>query len=57
MPDTVSARKRRLSASGRVAVAMTSMLAIAIVALCAIAYFSTLRTLTSEVDRSLLHEA
>jgi two-component system, OmpR family, sensor kinase len=54
---TVSERKRRLSASGRVAVAMTFMLAIAIVALCAIAYVSTLRSLTNEVDRSLLHEA
>jgi len=33
------------------------MLAIAIAALCAIAYISTLRGLTNEVDRSLLHEA
>jgi signal transduction histidine kinase len=36
---------------------MTSMLFIAIAALCAIAYISTLNGLTNEVDRSLLHEA
>lgn len=35
---------------------MTLMLAIAIAALCALAYFSTLRGLTNEVDRSLVRE-
>jgi len=54
---TVSEHRRRLSASGRVAVAMTSVLAIAIAALCAIAYVTTLRSLTNETDLSLLHEA
>jgi two-component system, OmpR family, sensor kinase len=36
---------------------MTSVLAIAIAALCTIAYISTLNSLTTETDRSLLHEA
>ena len=36
---------------------MTSVLAVAIVALCSIAYVTTLRSLTAETDRSLLHEA
>jgi signal transduction histidine kinase len=36
---------------------MTSVLAIAIVALCITAYFTTLNSLTIETDRSLLHEA
>jgi two-component system, OmpR family, sensor kinase len=53
----VSERRRRVSASGRVAIAMTSLLAVAIAALCFIAYVTTLRNLTAEVDRSLLHEA
>ena len=57
MRGTVSARRLKLSASGRVAAAMTSVLAIAIVALCSIAYLATLRSLTNDTDRSLLHEA
>lgn len=36
---------------------MTSMLALSIAALCLLAYFTTLKSLTAETDRSLLHEA
>ena len=36
---------------------MIAVLAVAIVALCSIAYFSTQRNLSAELDRSLLHEA
>ena len=36
---------------------MTSVLAVAIAALCFIAYLSTQRNLSAEIDRSLLHEA
>ena len=36
---------------------MTSMLAIAIAALCFLSYVTALRSLTAETDRSLLHEA
>jgi hypothetical protein len=36
---------------------MVSVLAVAIAALCFIAYVSTQRNLSAEVDRSLLHEA
>jgi two-component system, OmpR family, sensor kinase len=36
---------------------MTSVLAVTIVALCVLAYVTTLRSLIAETDRSLLHEA
>ena len=48
MRDTVSEPKRtRLSASGRVVAAMTALLTVAVVALCVLAYFITLRNLTA----------
>jgi two-component system, OmpR family, sensor kinase len=53
----VSDHRRKLSAGGRVAAATTSVLAVAIAALCFISYAATLRSLASETDRSLLHEA
>ena len=57
MPATASVPKRRLSASGRVAVTMTALLAVAVAALCVLAYFITLRNLTIEIDRTLVREA
>jgi two-component system, OmpR family, sensor kinase len=53
----VFALSRRLSASGRVTFAMTSVLAAAIVALCLMAYATTLQSLIAETDKTLLHEA
>ena len=57
MPATVSARKRRLSASGRVAVTMSIATTVAVMTLCVLAYGITLRNLTVEVDRTLVREA
>lgn len=50
-------KRKYLSASGRVVAAMTSLLAVAVIALCVLAYFITLRNLTAEVDRALAREA
>jgi len=53
----VSARKRRLSASGRVAVTMSIATTMAVLTLCVLAYGITLRNLTVELDRTLVREA
>ncbi len=53
----MSARSRRLSASGRVAFAMTLVLAVGVATLCFLAYTTVRASLTAEVDRTLLHEA
>lgn len=54
----MSERKRKfLSASGRVVAAMTTLLAVAVIALCVLAYFITLRNLSADVDRALAREA
>ncbi len=53
----MSARSRRLSASGRVALAMTLVLAFGVATLCFLAYATVRASLTAEVDRTLLHEA
>ena len=48
---------RRLSASGRVLLAMTAMLALTVSVLVAIAYTATARALTAEIDAALQSEA
>jgi two-component system OmpR family sensor kinase len=53
----VSARRRRLSASGRVAVTMSLATTAAVIVLCVLAYGITLRNLTAEVDHTLVREA
>jgi len=53
----VSGRRVRLSASARVLIAMTGMLATAIALLVLIAYVVTTRTLMSSLDETLLRES
>jgi len=53
----VSERSRRLTASGRVMLAMTAVMAVAVTALVVVAYAVTARTLTAELDRALQREA
>lgn len=53
----MSARSWKLSASGRVTFAMTSVLAAGIVALCFLAYATTLQGMLAETDKTLVHEA
>jgi len=57
VPAIVSAHRRRLSASGRVAVTMSLATTVAVITLCVLAYGITLRNLTIEVDRTLVREA
>lgn len=51
------APSRKLTASGRVTFAMASVLAASIVALCFMAYATTLQGMLAETDRTLIHEA
>lgn len=53
----MSGASRRLSASARVLLAMTGVLALAIVLLVAVAYVVTTRALTADIDRTLRREA
>jgi signal transduction histidine kinase len=48
---------RRLTASGRVALAVTTVLVIGVVALALVAYFGVSRRLAGDTDRSLVREA
>lgn len=53
----MSGRRRRLTASGRVMLAMSAVMAVAVGALVIVAYSITMRTLTAEMDRALQREA